>query len=132
MNFLLAALLTNRGDLVEAEKVCLRLLQLDELNAGAHYLIALCREHAGDHAGAMEHDQTAVYLDQEFAMPHLHLGLVAKRSGNVETARRELGQALALLVREDASRVLLFGGGFSREALSEFCQAELRACRSNS
>src|SRR5882724_813406 len=128
---LLAALLTNRGELAEAEKVCLRLLQLDELNAGAHYLIALCREHMGDHVGAVEHDQTAVYLDSGFAMPHLHLGLVAKRSGDGETASRELGQALALLVREDASRVLLFGGGFSREALSEFCQAELRACGSN-
>jgi chemotaxis protein methyltransferase CheR len=128
---LLAALLTNHGKLAEAEKVCMGLLQLDELNAGAHYLIALCREHLGDQKAAVEHDQIAVYLDPAFAMPHLHLGLVAKRSGNVETATRELGQALALLVREDASRVLLFGGGFDREALSEFCQAELLACRSN-
>jgi chemotaxis protein methyltransferase CheR len=128
---LLAVLLTNRGELAEAERVCLRLLQLDELNAGAHYLIALCREHVGDQAAAVEHDQTAVYLDSAFAMPHLHLGLVAKRSGNVATAKRELSEALALLIREDASRVLLFGGGFSREALSEFCQVELRACGSN-
>ena len=71
--------------------------------------------------------QPAVYLDPSFAMPHLHLGLVAKRSADVETARRELEQALTLLVREDASRILLFGGGFTREALSEFCRAELRA-----
>jgi len=124
---LLAALLTNRGELAEAEKVCRRLLLLDELNAGAHYLIALSREHANDMAAAVEHDQAAVYLDSVFAMPHLHLGLMAKRSGDAEKARQELNLALALLVREDASRVLLFGGGFSREALSQFCQAELAA-----
>jgi chemotaxis protein methyltransferase CheR len=125
---LLAVLLTNGGELTESERVCLQILALDELNAGAHYLMALCREHAGDQAGAMQHDQTAAYLDSGFAMPHLHLGLVARRSADVETARRELGRALQLLDREDASRILLFGGGFTREALVEFCRAELRAC----
>lgn len=124
---LIAVLLTNGGDLPEAEKVCRHVLNLDGLSAGAHYLMALCREHAGDQAGAVQHDQTAAYLDPAFAMPHLHLGLVAKRSADMETARRELGRALPLLDREDASRILLFGGGFTREALVEFCRAELRA-----
>jgi chemotaxis protein methyltransferase CheR len=125
---LLAVLLTNGGDLPEAERVCLHVLKLDELNAGAHYLMALCREHAGDREAAVEHDQAATYLDSAFAMPHLHLGLVAKRSADAETARRELGRALPLLDQEDASRILLFGGGFTRKALVEFCRAELRAC----
>jgi chemotaxis protein methyltransferase CheR len=127
VQLLLAVLLTNRGDLTEAEQVCLNVLHLDELNAGAHYLMALCREHAGDWDKAMQHDQTAVYLDSSFAMPHLHLGLIAKRSADMEGATRQLGQALTLLVREDPSRILLFGGGFTREALSEFCRAELRS-----
>ena len=125
---LLAVLLTNGGDLPEAEKVCLHVLKLDELNAGAHYLMALCREHAGDREAAVDHDRAATYLDSAFAMPHLHLGLVAKRSADTETARRELARALPLLDREDASRILLFGGGFTRKALVEFCRAELRAC----
>jgi chemotaxis protein methyltransferase CheR len=127
VQLLLAVLLTNRGDLTEAEQVCLNVLHLDELNAGAHYLMALCREHAGDWDKAMQHDQTAVYLDSSFAMPHLHLGLIAKRSADMEGAARQLGKALTLLVREDPSRILLFGGGFTREALSEFCRAELRS-----
>ena len=54
---LLAALLTNGGDLPEAEKLCHCLLDLDELNSGAHYLMALCREHAGDRDAALEHDR---------------------------------------------------------------------------
>lgn len=125
---LLAVLLTNGGNLPEAEKICQRLLKIDELNAGAHYLMALCREHAGDHKAAIAHDEAAVYLDAAFAMPHLHRGLVAKRCADMETARRQLGQAVVLLEREDVSRVLLFGGGFTREALTEFCRTELRAC----
>jgi chemotaxis protein methyltransferase CheR len=127
-----AALLTNAGDVCEAEQVCKALLALDELNAGAHYLMALCREHAGDRRAAVEHDQAAVYLDPCFAMPHLHLGLLAKRAGDLEAARHELGQVLMLLGREDASRILLFGGGFGREALAALCRAELRACGADS
>lgn len=121
-----AVLLTNNGRLEESEDVCRRLLALDELNAGAHYLMALCREHAGDSTGAIEHDQTAVYLDAGFAMPRLHLGLMAKRLGDAATAQRELGQAMLLLAREDASRLLLFGGGFSRDTLLQLCRTELR------
>jgi chemotaxis protein methyltransferase CheR len=122
-----AVLLTNGGKLEEAEGVCTRLLALDGLNAGAHYVMALCREYAGDSAGAIEHDQTAVYLDADFAMPRLHLGLMAKRAHDVVTAQRELGRALTLFVREDASRLLLFGGGFSRETLLQLCRTELHA-----
>ena len=120
-----AVLLTNHGRLKESEEVCRRLLALDELNAGAHYLMALCSEHAGDANGAIDHGQTAIYLDPGFAMPHLHLGILAKRSGDDDSAQRELGQALTLLASEDASRILLFGGGFSRDALLQLCRMQL-------
>jgi chemotaxis protein methyltransferase CheR len=123
-----AVIFTNGGKLPEAEEVCQQILRRDELHAGAHYLVALCREHAGDRRAALEHDQVATYLDGGFAMPHLHLGLLARRSGDPELARTELERALALLAREEASRILLFGGGFSREALSALCRAELRTC----
>jgi chemotaxis protein methyltransferase CheR len=122
-----AALLTHSGQLSAAERASMQLLEYDELNAGAHYLLALCRESAGDSPGALEHDRAAVYLDPSFAMPRLHLGLMARRAGDAETARRELGQALVLLKREDTSRLLLFGGGFGRDALIALCLAELKS-----
>jgi len=88
-------------------------------------LLALCRESAGDRQGAIDHDRAAVYLDPGFAMPRMHLGLMARRSGDSEDARRELAQALLLLGREEVSRLLLFGGGFTRDALIALCRAEL-------
>jgi chemotaxis protein methyltransferase CheR len=124
-----AALLANRGELALAEEACASVLKTDELNAGAHYVMALCREQADDHRTATEHDLAAIYLDPSFAMPHLHLGLLAKRSGELELAMQELSQASLLLPREDAQRVLLFGGGFSRDALVELCRRELQGCR---
>lgn len=127
-----AGLLTNCGELEAAEAVCRRILNENDLNAGAHYLTALCRERVGDVAGAMEQDRAAIYLDHAFAMPHLHLGRLAKRAGDRTTARRELECACALLAREDPSRLLLYGGGFSREALVAFGGAELRICGGSS
>jgi chemotaxis protein methyltransferase CheR len=122
-----AVLLMNRGLLAEAESMCDHILGSDELNAGAHYLMALCREHAGDRDAAVEHDRAAAYLDTGFAMPHLHLGLLVRRAGDVERARSELGRAILLLTHEEPSRILLFGGGFSREALVALCRSELQA-----
>ncbi|HEY4370507.1 MAG TPA: protein-glutamate O-methyltransferase CheR [Burkholderiales bacterium] len=125
---LAAVLLAQAGRLTEAEAACRHLLEADGLNDGAHYVLALCREGAGDGIGAAEHHQTAAYLDPAFAMPRLHLGLLARRAGDLAAARRELTQAIALLRGEGASRLLLFGGGFGRAALLALATAELVSC----
>jgi chemotaxis protein methyltransferase CheR len=127
-----AALLTQNGSLVEAERACRSVLAVDDAHAGAHYLLALCRDAAGDPDGAAEHDRMAAHLDPSFAMPHLHLGMLARRSGDQVVARSELGQALELLRREDPARILLFGGGFGRDGLSALCRGELRSCGGHS
>jgi chemotaxis protein methyltransferase CheR len=119
--------LVHTGHLARAEEAARRLLAVDDLHAGAHYVLALCREAVGDQAGAVEHDRMAAHLDPGFAMPRLHLGLLARRTGPPDEAREELGRAVALLQGEDASRLLLFGGGFSREALVTLARGELRA-----
>ena len=123
-----AALLAHSGQAAAAEEVCQRLLKIDEFNAGAHYVLALCREQSGHQDGAGEHYRVAAYLDPQFAMPRLHLGLLARHAGDRDAARRELAQALLLLKREDASRLLLFGGGFGREALVTLCRSALVEC----
>jgi chemotaxis protein methyltransferase CheR len=128
VQLLRAVLLANRGDLAEAEQACDSVLRIDVLNADAYYVKALCGEHAGDRQTAMEHDQTAIYLDPSFAMPYLHLGRLAKRGGELDLAVQELGRASLLLPREDAARILLFGGGFSRDALVELCRRESQGC----
>jgi chemotaxis protein methyltransferase CheR len=120
-----AVLLASAGKFSEAQMVCQRLLERDELSAGAHYVLALCSAGADQLERAAHHDRVAIYLDPAFAMPKLHLGLLSRRAGKFSEARTELGQARSLLEREDAARVLLFGGGFNRSALLALCDAEL-------
>jgi chemotaxis protein methyltransferase CheR len=124
-----AVLLVTGGDLIEAENACIRLLALDALNAEAHYVLALCSAGAGRLEAAAHHDRVASYLDPQFAMPRLHLGLLFRRAGESSQAHAELMQARSLLAHEDPSRLLMFGGGFGRAALLAVCAAELAATR---
>jgi chemotaxis protein methyltransferase CheR len=129
-----AMLCVHAGQLDAAEAQCRRLLAAEASAppppcvAGAHHVLSLCCEAAGDRRSAAVHGRTAVRADPTFAMPRLHLGLAARRAGDVAAARSELGQALVLLERESASRLLLFGGGFDRDALIALCRKELAAC----
>ena len=43
-----ADLLANRGEFAKAEKTCALALKVDEMNAGAYYVMALCREQLDD------------------------------------------------------------------------------------
>lgn len=124
-----AALLTHSGQLAAAERACALLLAADDLNAPAHYLLALLDERRGAPLLAIEHDRTASYLDPTFAMPRLHLGILAARAGDTETARTSLLQAADLLNQENSLRLLLFGGGFRRAGLIQLCQGELSRLR---
>jgi chemotaxis protein methyltransferase CheR len=122
-----AVLLVHTGQLSRAEEVARQLLQGDRMTAGAHYVLALCQEAIDDPKSAADHHRASCQADPRFAMPRLHLGLLARRAGDSMSARRELNQALFLLERENSSRLLLFGGGFGREALLTMCRSELKA-----
>ncbi len=127
-----ALLLAQGGKFAAAGEVCGALLAQDEFNAGANYVLGLCFEGSGDDARAVLRYDLASHLDPQFAMPLLRRGSLARRSGNLEGARADLTHALELLKLEDASRLLLFGGGFTRAALSKLCESELRACEAGS
>lgn len=122
-----ATLLSHSGRVAEAERVSQRLLHQEEFNAGGHHVLALCREARGDIEGAADHYQLAAYLDPAFAMPRLRVGLLFRRLGQYQAANQALAAALPLLEREKSSRLLFFGGGFSRDALLGLCREELKA-----
>jgi len=123
-----AILLVQDGQVAAARDVCSVLLAADEMSAGANYILGLCFEGAGDSRKAAHHYSIAAHLDPQFAMPAFRRGLLARRAGRLDEARRDLSLALELLQREDVSRLLLFGGGFTRSTLATLCQAEIKAC----
>jgi chemotaxis protein methyltransferase CheR len=124
-----AVLLTHLARFDDARQACLRVLAADGMHAGAHYVLALCEERAGRDAAAMAQDEMAVHLDPVFAMPHLHLGLIARRRGDLIAAVAHLRAARDLVMREESARIFLFGGGFGRQTLLQLCDAQLASLR---
>ncbi len=115
------------GRFQAAEDVAHELLTHDVRSAAAHYVIALCRESTGDLAAAGNRYEQARRLDTGFALPHLHLGRLARQRGDAKVHRHELARALVLLEHESPQRLLMFGGGFDRIALQNMCRSELHA-----
>jgi chemotaxis protein methyltransferase CheR len=124
-----AAADTHRGRIAEAEAACGRLLHLDPLNADAYGLLALCRDAAGDPAAAEQHDESALYLEPDRPMPHVHLGLLARRRGDRARAQRLFQRALALLPLADENGLRVAGAGLGRDGLVALCRAELERLR---
>ena len=118
-------LLAHAGRLGDAEAICRRLLDADGLYADAHHQLAVCLEGVAAVDVAIGHYRLAAYLDPEFAMPRMRTGLLARRRGDDRVAGTELERALALLRQESDDRIVLFGGGFGRIALTNLCRAEL-------
>jgi chemotaxis protein methyltransferase CheR len=125
-----AVLLANLGRLDAAREACRAVLAVDSLHAGAYYVQALCEERARNDTQAVRHDEMAIYLDDTFAMPHLHLALLARRHGERAAALEHTRRARDLFHGEDSHRILLFGGGFTRQALIQLCDGQMRALAS--
>jgi chemotaxis protein methyltransferase CheR len=112
-----ATLLVHTGAVDEAEQLVARM----PASADAQYVLALCRESARDFTGALDADHAAVRIDPRFAMPHLHMGMLARTARDRVAASRALALAQALLIDERDTRIALFGGGFTRQALIAMC-----------
>ncbi len=125
-----AVVLALTGRLDEAQVRCRHLLETDGLDPDAHHLLGVCLEAQGTPDAAVAEYRLAAYLDPAFAMPRLRLGLLARRRGDDAVAATELENARTLLRHETDERILVFGGGFSRMALSTLCRTELERCGS--
>jgi chemotaxis protein methyltransferase CheR len=127
-------LLAQNGRLGEAAAVARELVEADGLNADAHQLLGLCLEGGpGLESGravdeAIAQYRLAAFLDPAFALARLRLGQLTRRRGEDRDAAAELERALGLLPQERAERIILFGGGFGRMALTMLCRSELDAC----
>lgn len=92
-----AARLADQGRYVEATKLVQAHLGRGSLDAGAHFLLGIIHQAAGDRAAAEGELTKAVYLDPDHDEALLALALLARRKGDV---------AAEALYRRRADRVL--------------------------
>jgi chemotaxis protein methyltransferase WspC len=78
----------DRGDLDAAEKLCLRSLEANSLDAGGQSLLGIIRKARGDLRAANQAFEQALYLDPDHLEALTHLFLDAERRGDRTSADR--------------------------------------------
>jgi chemotaxis protein methyltransferase CheR len=124
--------LIEAGQVEDGLRACARLIAPGTpaaLQAEGLFLHGLAMEERGQLPAAEWHHQRAAAKDAAFALPHLRLGLLARRRGEVIAAHRELRRALVLLDHESPERLRRFGGGFDRDDLRRLCRDEMQETR---
>jgi len=122
-----AVILTNLGRAVDAKRAVSARLERLPRCPFAHYLFGVCCESLLQFDEARQSYARAVEFDPAFAMAGLRAGMLARRAGQIEEARRRLSAALEHFPNQATRTLSLYGGGFTREMLASVCRAELAA-----
>src|SRR5690606_4612997 len=117
--------LRNGGDWLAASGLCQQLIDLEPLDADAHYLLALILGHQG-HEAAAQSLRRAVYIDRGFALAHYQLGRLASDAADPGPARRSLRNALAVLDGVNDDHPVRGGEGLTAAELRELTRLQLR------
>ena len=118
----LGLLLANQGAEEASREHCERARSFDDLLPELYFLLALLDEKSERLEAAVENYQRVLLLESEFAMARFNLANLYLRLDRPRDARREFGNALAILERDPANASLKFSGGLSREALIQICE----------
>jgi chemotaxis protein methyltransferase CheR len=116
---LLARACANQGRLTEARQWCEQALAADRLNAGLHYLRATILQEQGALDEAVLALKRALYLDQNFVVPHLALGTLALQGGKFKEAGKHFETMLALLSAYRPDEILPESDGMTAGRLRE-------------
>ncbi len=81
-----AAEMADKGDLKEAEELCLSYLQQDKLNPFAYYVLGVIGLSAGRLDDAEKAFNKAIYLDPGYYEALVHLALIKERQGDRDRA----------------------------------------------
>lgn len=118
--------MANRGEWDAAETCCRRVIESDEFNAEARFVLALVLEFKGQLEDCARMLRSAIYIDRKFVLAHYHLGLISARTGSLDEARKSLRNAQRLSRMLDEDTRLVAGEGLTAGELAELAMLQSR------
>ncbi|MEA3465215.1 MAG: CheR family methyltransferase [Thermodesulfobacteriota bacterium] len=116
---LLARCFANVGEVAEAQQWLEKALQLDRLNASAHYLLAIIYQEQGELDQVRKSLDQALYLDPDFIMATFSLGLLLHQGDEKEQGDKLLQRVLTLLSNMEGDTIIPESEGLSVSYLSQ-------------
>lgn len=121
--------LANRGELDAAGRACAAALDHHRESPELVYLHAVLLAEAGLHSDAATAVRRALYLDRKLVVGHLLLGGALGRLGDLEGARRAVGNAQRLLAELESDTLVPASDGEPAGRLAEMARVQLELLR---
>ena len=86
-NIKYAQQLADKGEVIEAEAVCLDLLTINKQDSNAYFLLAVIQMASGDIQKALEYFRNVVYLDPKNINALTHIANISEQQGNPKQAQ---------------------------------------------
>lgn len=115
----------NEGAWEDAERCGRQLIDLDNLNAQAHFHYALVLEQMGDYREAERSLRRSIYLNRQAVLAHYQLGLLLRAHGDPQRARRSFHHALNLLAKRSDDEVILDADGLTVAELKQLAHTQI-------
>lgn len=122
-----AGILLNLQRLDEAEKVCCRGMELDQLSLEGHLLLGLIAKSRGDLTQAKKRFKEALYVRSSCWLAHFYLGEIYRTEGDRQLACREFEIVIKLLEEKGFSDhgLTFFSPSFPVEQVVHLCRHTL-------
>lgn len=114
-----ARILANQGKLETALDVVNQAIEINKVNAQAHYLKALILQELSLLSESVAELKKAIYLDPDFVLPYFSLGNIAILQGKPKEAKRNFDIVLSLIKPYDPKSILPGSEEFVVERMRE-------------
>ena len=116
---LLARIKANKGQLDESEKLCLQAIEIDKVDAEAHYLHATVICEQGKLMEAINSLKKTLFLNHDFVLGHFLLGNISLNDGKKSESKKHFSNALKSLAKLNHSDIIAESDGLTAGRLSE-------------
>ncbi len=115
---LLARIKANKGLLDESEKLCLQAINLDKVDAEAHYLLATVISEQGKTKEAIHSLKRTLFLNHNFVLGHFLLGNISLNDGKKSESKKHFSNALKSLAKLEPDDIIAESEGLTAGRLS--------------
>jgi chemotaxis protein methyltransferase CheR len=117
----------NLGDMAQAAELCRAAVERDPLNPALHFYAGLIAQALGQPGDAEEAFRRALYLQQDFALAHYHLGLMLIETGRTAAGRRAVANAARIAAALPGDAEMQEGDGMRAGELAQIARLSLGA-----
>ncbi len=108
---LLGHIYANLGCWQDAEKRCLKAIELDKLQVEAYYVLSLVYQNNGQLTKTIDMLKKTIYLERNHSLAHFNLAMLYQQQGDLEKTQRQYKNVIRILEGQASDTIIPHSGG---------------------